>query len=231
MVLLASAVRVDRIGLLVPLSILLLLSGCATSSSGGDHVGLFDMMSGTKQQEQPVQAAAAPEEPKPVEAPPPPPVEEPKSVEPPKEEVRVAEAEAPPPQPREEPKPVEMPPPPPPAPKLVLPDPIDLYFDFDKFVPKLSEKNRKALKELAHILEQHADRVVVIEGHCDERGTSAYNLTLGERRAKAVKEILEQMGVVPAQMHTSSYGKERPVCTEHHKSCWQKNRRAHLVMQ
>jgi peptidoglycan-associated lipoprotein len=71
---------------------------------------------------------------------------------------------------------------------------------------------------------------ILIEGHCDERGTNEYNLALGERRANAAKDYLASLGVDAARVKTVSYGKERPVCTEATESCWAKNRRAHLVI-
>ena len=71
---------------------------------------------------------------------------------------------------------------------------------------------------------------VLIEGHCDERGTAAYNLALGDRRANAAKEYLVSLGIDASRLRTVSYGKERPFCTENDESCWQKNRRAHLVI-
>jgi peptidoglycan-associated lipoprotein len=71
---------------------------------------------------------------------------------------------------------------------------------------------------------------ILIEGHCDERGTSAYNLALGDRRANAAKEYLVSLGIDASRVRTISYGKERPFCTESTESCWQENRRAHLVI-
>jgi peptidoglycan-associated lipoprotein len=68
-----------------------------------------------------------------------------------------------------------------------------------------------------------------IEGHCDERGSEKYNLALGDRRANAAKESLTTQGVSADRIETISYGKERPVCTDHNEDCWQKNRRAHLA--
>jgi len=72
---------------------------------------------------------------------------------------------------------------------------------------------------------------VVVEGHCDERGTTAYNLALGERRASATRRYLIALGVSPAQLTTVSYGEERPLCTISDESCWSRNRRAHLTVQ
>jgi peptidoglycan-associated lipoprotein len=70
----------------------------------------------------------------------------------------------------------------------------------------------------------------MIEGHCDERGSTEYNLALGDRRAQAAKNFLVSLGVASDRMQTVSYGKERPVCTDHNEDCWQRNRRAHFVM-
>nr|MBI3611716.1 OmpA family protein [Nitrospirota bacterium] len=91
--------------------------------------------------------------------------------------------------------------------------------------------DKVALSEISERLKKNAEQAVAIEGHCDERGTSAYNLALGERRAKAAKQYLESQGVLAAQIQTTSFGKERPVCTDHSKACWQKNRRAHVRVQ
>jgi peptidoglycan-associated lipoprotein len=70
---------------------------------------------------------------------------------------------------------------------------------------------------------------VVLEGHCDERGSAEYNLGLGDRRANAAKEFLVQLGVPTDRLSVISYGKERPQCTESNEGCWQRNRRVHLV--
>jgi peptidoglycan-associated lipoprotein len=69
-----------------------------------------------------------------------------------------------------------------------------------------------------------------IEGHCDERGTNEYNLALGDRRAKAVKDYLTSLGVASGRMDVISYGEERPACTDQSEACWAKNRRAHFVV-
>ena len=73
--------------------------------------------------------------------------------------------------------------------------------------------------------------MATIEGHCDERGTNEYNLALGERRANAAQSYLVSLGVGQARLRTLSYGEERPVCTESTEGCWQRNRRAHFVIQ
>ena len=95
-----------------------------------------------------------------------------------------------------------------------------------------SRRRRQALAHGAEVLKRifAADPSfsVVIEGHCDERGSAEYNLGLGDRRASAAKEYLVQLGVPADRMTTISYGKEKPQCTEANEACYQKNRRAHL---
>ncbi len=70
-----------------------------------------------------------------------------------------------------------------------------------------------------------------MQGYCDERGSEEYNLALGDKRATQAKEYLASLGVPGAQLNTISYGKERPVCTEHNEACWQRNRRAHITQE
>ncbi len=107
----------------------------------------------------------------------------------------------------------------------------DAYFDYDKAT--IRPDALKALEadstELRDILAQYPDYKLVIQGHCDERGSAEYNLGLGEKRATAAKTYLVQIGIPAAQLSEVSYGKERPVCTEHNETCWQKNRRVHIV--
>ncbi len=104
----------------------------------------------------------------------------------------------------------------------------DAFFDYDQ--SDLREDARSVLAGDAQWLKKHATVQVLIEGHCDERGTAAYNLALGDRRANAAKEYLISLGIDGSRLRTVSYGKERPFCTEANESCWQKNRRAHLVI-
>ncbi|HTR03609.1 MAG TPA: peptidoglycan-associated lipoprotein Pal [Thermoanaerobaculia bacterium] len=104
----------------------------------------------------------------------------------------------------------------------------DAFFDFDQ--ADLREDARSVLAADAQWLKKHASVQVLIEGHCDERGTAAYNLALGDRRANAAKEYLVSLGIDASRIKTISYGKERPFCTESNETCWQKNRRAHLVI-
>src|SRR5579864_321486 len=135
---------------------------------------------------------------------------------------------------------VSTPPPPPPptaptAPRLSSAEMLqqqaqDAFFDFDK--SDIRPDARDALTHdsglLKQIFAQDANFSVVVEGHCDERGSAEYNLALGDRRATAAKDFLVQLGVPGDRVKTISYGKERPQCTEATEECWQKNRRAHL---
>ncbi len=104
----------------------------------------------------------------------------------------------------------------------------DAYFDFDKY--ELRDDARSALATDAEWLKKYPSIQILIEGHCDERGTNEYNLALGERRANAAKDYLVSLGVDGGRIKTVSYGKERPSCTESNEECWAKNRRAHLVI-
>ena len=105
-----------------------------------------------------------------------------------------------------------------------------VYFDFDQFVIRGDAVS--ILQANARLLNtKYQNSGVLVEGHCDERGTSEYNLVLGERRAKAVKDYLVDLGVSEAKIQIVSYGKERPSCTESKVSCWQQNRRGHFVLQ
>jgi peptidoglycan-associated lipoprotein len=134
---------------------------------------------------------------------------------------------------------VSTPPPPPPpapsAPRLSSADLLqqqaqDAFFDYD--MSEIRGDGRDALTRdaalLKQIFQQDPNFSVVIEGHCDERGSAEYNLALGDRRATAAKDFLVQLGVPADRLKTISYGKERPQCTEANEDCWQKNRRAHL---
>jgi peptidoglycan-associated lipoprotein len=103
----------------------------------------------------------------------------------------------------------------------------DIYFDFDRFV--IRDDARSGLEANAGLLKSQSNVKILIEGHCDERGTSAYNLVLGERRAQAAAQYLRDLGVPSSQMQITSYGKERPFCAEHSEACWQSNRRAHFT--
>jgi peptidoglycan-associated lipoprotein len=76
-----------------------------------------------------------------------------------------------------------------------------------------------------------SDQNIVIEGHCDERGTESYNMVLGKRRGNAVKEFLVDLGVSGDKLQVMSYGKEKPFCTDQNEQCWQENRRGHFIVQ
>ncbi len=104
----------------------------------------------------------------------------------------------------------------------------DAYFDYDQ--SDLREDARTALAADAEWLKKYPTVQVLIEGYCDERGTGAYNLALGDRRANAAKEYLVSLGIDPTRLRTVSYGEERPFCSESNESCWQQNRRAHLLI-
>jgi peptidoglycan-associated lipoprotein len=129
------------------------------------------------------------------------------------------------------------PPPPPETPKQTVTmeqrlssDVQDVYFDYDK--SDVSGEARDVLTRdaaaIKSIIADFPNASVVVEGHCDERGSAEYNLGLGDRRASSAKDFLVQLGVPADRLKTISYGKERPQCTETNESCWQKNRRAHF---
>jgi len=103
----------------------------------------------------------------------------------------------------------------------------DVYFDYDK--AELRSDAQAALAQAAQLIKQKGWKVQ-IEGNCDERGSTEYNLALGERRADAAKQALIQGGVSADSLKTISYGKEKPVCSEANEDCWQKNRHDHFVL-
>lgn len=103
----------------------------------------------------------------------------------------------------------------------------DVFFAFDQF--NLSSEAKSTLEANARELKRVSDASVTIEGHCDERGTKAYNLALGDKRANAAKDYLVSLGVTASRVTTISYGKERPFDTGSSESAWAKNRRAHFV--
>lgn len=113
--------------------------------------------------------------------------------------------------------------------KAMMPDIKNVYFDYDQ--SNIRSDARSVLEETARWLNGSPNASLKIEGHCDERGTNAYNLALGERRAKAVKRFLTSMGVSSRQLSTISYGEEQSTCMGQSESCYSKNRRAHLVVQ
>jgi len=107
----------------------------------------------------------------------------------------------------------------------------DAYFDYDRHA--LRSDAQKALQgdatELRNILKGYPEYKLTIEGYCDERGSAEYNLGLGDARAKAAKDYLVQVGIPAEQLGVLSYGKEKQICQDHNESCWQKNRRIHIV--
>jgi len=145
---------------------------------------------------------------KPVPPPPPPPEPPP----PPKQEEMVTQAAAPP----EDPLAWAV-------------DLADVHFDYKQ--AKIHKDDKAVLDALAQKLREDSKRKVLVEGHCDSRGTANYNMMLGERRAKIVKEYLVTAGATPSQIDVVSYGKERPMCTEATDGCWKSNRRVHFTAQ
>ncbi len=105
----------------------------------------------------------------------------------------------------------------------------DIHFDFDKY--DIRPGDAKILDENAKWLKVNPNYLVLIEGHCDERGTNEYNLALGERRTKATTNYLVAQGLQATRTTTISYGEERPLCTAHTEECWAKNRRAHFLVK
>ena len=105
----------------------------------------------------------------------------------------------------------------------------DVYFEFDKY--DIRPEAARILDANATWLKANPGNLVLIEGHCDERGTAEYNLALGERRAKSTMNYLVGQGVAASRVTVISYGKERPVCTEKTEACWAMNRRAHHLVK
>jgi peptidoglycan-associated lipoprotein len=105
----------------------------------------------------------------------------------------------------------------------------DIEFDFDKY--DIRPGDAKILDEDAKWMKSNSNALVLIEGHCDERGTNEYNLALGDRRAKAALNYLAAQGISADRMTIVSYGEERPVCAEHNEACWSKNRRDQFMVK
>lgn len=104
----------------------------------------------------------------------------------------------------------------------------NIYFDFDMY--NLLEEAKATLAEKAEFLKAHPNMTIQIEGHCDERGTTEYNLALGERRAKAAHDYISTLGVAKERISIISYGKEKPADPGHTEEAWAKNRRDHFVI-
>jgi len=195
--------RAAYIGLVVALGLAALTAGCAKRPA-------------VSQAAAPAPTGVA----APVPAPAPPPAPAPLPAAPPAPPVTAA------------PPPPPTPPPPPPA----RPAPAefvaeaalrDVYFDFDK--ADIRPDAARTLDASLEWIKANPSALILIEGHCDERGTNAYNLALGERRAQATLNYLTQRGVARERITLLSYGEERPVCTERSETCWAQNRRAHFL--
>jgi peptidoglycan-associated lipoprotein len=129
---------------------------------------------------------------------------------------------------------VNAPPPPPPPPTQSLTDEQmfaqnikDIYFDYDKSDVRADQQS--SIQADVAFLQQRPNITFTIEGHCDERGSTEYNLALGDSRASSVKNALVGAGIGADRIKTVSFGKEKPFCTEHTEQCWQENRRGHFV--
>lgn len=104
----------------------------------------------------------------------------------------------------------------------------DVLFDYDKY--NIRPEARPILDSVSSFLNENFALNIIIEGHCDERGTNEYNLALGEKRAKSTKDYLVSLGVSPDRVIIVTYGEEKPLCMERNDDCWQLNRRAHFVV-
>jgi len=160
----------------------------------------------------------------------------------------VAPAPPPPPPPVVTPVPPPPPPPPPPPkpapPKALTEDEIfagktlaelnaekpltDVFFDYDK--SELKDEGRAAVQKDVEWLKRWTSAKVLVEGHCDERGTSEYNMALGERRAAAVRDYVMSLGIAADRVAVVSKGKEAPFCTEANEACYSQNRRGHFLI-
>jgi peptidoglycan-associated lipoprotein len=165
----------------------------------------------------------------------------------------VAAAPPPPPPPPPAAPPPPPPPPPPPAPAAPAPTPApaplsedqifsqksleqlnaekpmsDVFFDLDE--SDIRDGDRALLQRDADWMKRWATTIVTVEGHADSRGSSEYNLALGNRRAMGVKDYLVSLGVPAGRVTVISKGKEQPFCTEENEACWQQNRRGHFIV-
>jgi len=104
----------------------------------------------------------------------------------------------------------------------------DVFFAYDQW--SLSDAGMDVLNNDAKWLKEHPGAVLKVEGHCDERGTTDYNIVLGEKRSKSARNYLVELGISPKQVSVVSFGKERPFCLEHDESCYQQNRRGHVLL-
>lgn len=120
-------------------------------------------------------------------------------------------------------EPTPPPPPPPPPPKLKESQFQTAYFDLDKF--NLRSDAKASLDNNFNLMNEFQDAIIKIEGHCDERGTVEYNISLGEKRAKAAQDYIVGLGIAPNRITIISYGKERPAASGSNEEAWQQNRR------
>jgi len=104
---------------------------------------------------------------------------------------------------------------------------LDVFFDLDDYAIRPDQVT--TIQTDAQFLKEHPEMRIVVEGHCDEMGSTEYNLALGDKRAAQVRAALEKAGIPSSRMRTISYGKEYPVCTDQTESCWRMNRRAHIT--
>jgi peptidoglycan-associated lipoprotein len=105
----------------------------------------------------------------------------------------------------------------------------DVFFAYDSWA--ISEEGRQALSSDADWMKSNSNAMIKVEGHCDERGTAAYNFVLGEKRAKAARNYLVELGIAANRLSVVSYGKERPSCNEHTEACYQQNRRGRIIIK
>jgi peptidoglycan-associated lipoprotein len=104
----------------------------------------------------------------------------------------------------------------------------DIYFDYDEY--EISASSKAVLEKISTWMLKNRASKISIEGHCDERGTNEYNLALGDRRAKAARDVLIALGVPSGRIDMISFGEEKPVCSEKTDACYAKNRRVHFVI-
>ncbi len=105
----------------------------------------------------------------------------------------------------------------------------DVFFEFDSW--KITHEGRDVLEKNANLLQEDTDKNLLIEGHCDQRGTQAYNIVLGKKRAIAIRDFLVALGVESTRLSVVTYGKEKPFCNDESESCYQENRRGHLIVK
>ena len=103
-----------------------------------------------------------------------------------------------------------------------------VYFAFNEY--SLNDQSRKTLQDNVSILKERGVNKIIVEGNCDDRGTIAYNIVLGDKRAQEVKNYYVKLGIPAANISVVSYGEEKPVCTQNTDACWAKNRRADTVI-